>query len=163
MGAVLFKYVWNSWLLRQLVNLGQSVQILPDEDDVSHIYLYFRTRQSRLWRCPNSTALIVGRAIAGVGGAGIASAAYTLIVCYILALQCGGQSKACNFSDVIGTLVSFALLMIAFCAIEWYQGERAIMVERLLSYRAISVGKFYILFLSGGYFLLVYYLLPGCQ
>jgi MFS family permease len=28
---------------------------------------------------PNSTALIVGRAIAGVGGAGIASGAYTII------------------------------------------------------------------------------------
>jgi len=201
---------------------------------------------------PNSTALIVGRAIAGVGGAGIASGAYTLIafsappaqrpaftglmgasygvasvigpllggvfaekvswrwcfyinlpiggasaaiilfffktpaqvspakaslkekllqmdlpgaftimaaiVCYILALQWGGQSKSWNSSDVIGTLVGFVLLIIAFCVIEWYQGERAMVVPRLLKDRTIWVGMSYIFFLAGGYFLLVYYL-----
>jgi MFS transporter, DHA2 family, glioxin efflux transporter len=70
----------------------------------------------------------------------------------------GRQSKAWNSSDVIGTLVGFVLLIITFCVMEWYQGERAMVVGRLLKDRTISVGMFFIFFLAGGYFLLVYYL-----
>ncbi|KAF4635470.1 hypothetical protein G7Y89_g2615 [Cudoniella acicularis] len=201
---------------------------------------------------PNSTALIVGRAIAGLGGAGIASGAYTIIafsappaqraaytglmgaayglasvvgpllggvfadkvtwrwcfyinlpigglsaaiillffttpsqavpapaslkekilqmdlpgtftimaaiVCYILALQWGGQTKPWSDSSVIGTLVGFVLIFIAFCVVEYFQGERAMIVGRLLKDRTISVGMAFIFFLGGGFFLLLYYL-----
>ncbi|KAH6682863.1 putative HC-toxin efflux carrier [Halenospora varia] len=201
---------------------------------------------------PNSTALIVGRAIAGLGGAGIASGAYTIIafsappaqraaytglmgaayglasvvgpllggvfaekitwrwcfyinlpiggvsaaiilfffttpsqavpvqatlkekllqmdlpgaftvmgaiVCYILALQWGGQTKSWSDSSVIGTLVGFVVILIAFGVIEYFQGERAMIVGRLLKDRTIAVGMAYIFFLGGGFFLLLYYL-----
>lgn len=201
---------------------------------------------------PNSTALIVGRAIAGVGGAGIASGSYTIIafaarperraaftgfmgasygvasvigpllggvfaekatwrwcfyinlpigglsgfiiflffrapsqavptkatlkekilqmdlpgtfvilaaiICYILALQWGGQSKPWNSSDVIGSLVGFVLITAVFIAIEWYQGDRAMIVGRLLKNRTISVAMCFIFFLGGAFFLLLYWL-----
>jgi MFS family permease len=201
---------------------------------------------------PNSTALIVGRAIAGLGGAGIASGAYTIIafaarprqrpaftgllgaaygiasvigpllggvfaekatwrwcfyinlpiggiaggiillffttpsaavpvqaslkekilqmdlpgtftimgavICYILALQWGGQSKAWDSGSVIACLVCFGVIMILFGVVEYYQGERAIVVGRLLKNRTVSVGMAFIFFLAGGFFLLLYYI-----
>ncbi|CAD6440315.1 f72fe993-4980-4da0-8abe-6078e8183b03 [Sclerotinia trifoliorum] len=201
---------------------------------------------------PNSTALIVGRAIAGLGGAGIASGAYTIIafaarpqhraaytgilgasygvasvvgpllggvfadkltwrwcfyinlpiggvaaaiilflftsppnavptpatlkekilqmdlpgtftimaslVCFFLALQWGGQTKAWKSADVIGTLVGFVFLIVLFIVIQYFQGERGIIVGRLLKERTVSVGMVYVFFLGGGWFILLYYL-----
>ncbi|RAL64130.1 hypothetical protein DID88_003318 [Monilinia fructigena] len=173
---------------------------------------------------PNSTTLIVGRAIAGLGGAGIASGAYTIIafaarpqhrpaftgilgaaygvasvagpllgalfvtppnavpataslkekilqmdlpgtfaimaslICFFLSLQWGGQSKTWKSADVIGTMIGFILFLIVFLVVEYFQGERGIIVSRLLKERTISVGMVYVFFLGGGWFLLLYYL-----
>ncbi|QSZ33261.1 hypothetical protein DSL72_002849 [Monilinia vaccinii-corymbosi] len=201
---------------------------------------------------PNSTALIVGRAVAGLGGAGIASGAYTIIafaarprhraaftgilgaaygvasvagpllggvfadkltwrwcfyinlpvggvvaaiilflfttppnavpapaslkekilqmdlpgtftimaslVCFFLSLQWGGQRKSWKSADVIGTMIGFILLLIIFLVIQYFQGERGIIVSRLLKERTISVAMAYAFFLGGAWFLLLYYL-----
>jgi uncharacterized membrane protein YidH (DUF202 family) len=80
------------------------------------------------------------------------------IVCYILALQWGGQTKSWSDSSVIGTLVGFVLILILFVVVEWYQGERAMVNGRLLKTRNISLGMAYIFFLGGAFFLLLYYL-----
>lgn len=80
------------------------------------------------------------------------------VVCYILALQWGGQSKAWSNGSVIACLVCFGLITILFCVVEYFQGERAIIVSRLLKDRTVSVGMAYVFFLAGGYFLLLYYI-----
>ncbi len=58
---------------------------------------------------PNSTALIVGRAIAGLGGAGIASGAYTIIAFSAKPSQraafTGLMGAAYGIASVIGPLL----------------------------------------------------------
>ncbi|KAJ5199662.1 hypothetical protein N7491_009540 [Penicillium cf. griseofulvum] len=85
-----------------------------------------------------------------------------LLICtitsYILPLQFGGQTKAWNSSTVIGLLVGFSLMVIAFMAWEWFQGERAAFPPRLMSNRLILVNAIYAFLFAGSYFIIVYYL-----
>lgn len=80
------------------------------------------------------------------------------VICYLLALQWGGVTKAWKNSDVIGTLVGFGIFLILFVIIEWRMGERSLMPVRLLKQRNILVCCFYILFVVGPMFILIYYL-----
>lgn len=66
------------------------------------------------------------------------------IVCYLLALQWGGVTKAWSDSSVIGTLVGFGLLLVVFGIVEWYMGDRAVMQGALLGRREILVNCLYI-------------------
>jgi len=65
------------------------------------------------------------------------------VVCYILAMQRGGTSKAWNSSEEIGTLVGFCLMVVAFIANEWYQGEKAMLCTRILKRRTVAVGSLF--------------------
>ncbi|CAD6589968.1 MAG: hypothetical protein ASARMPREDX12_004093 [Alectoria sarmentosa] len=80
------------------------------------------------------------------------------IVCYLLALQWGGVTKAWSDSSVIGTLVGFGLLLIVFGVVEWYMGDRAILQGALLRRREILVNCLYVCFSAGSFFALLYYL-----
>ncbi|KAI9034951.1 MFS multidrug transporter [Aspergillus affinis] len=64
------------------------------------------------------------------------------IVCYLLALQWGGVTKAWSSADVIGTIVGFMLITVLFVVIE-----------------CIWANSLYVFFLSGAMFILIYYLL----
>lgn len=79
-------------------------------------------------------------------------------VCYLLALQWGGTTKPWSDSTVIGTLVGFILLAIAFVINEVRMGDRALLLPRLMVRRRIWTSCAFIFFISGGYFALVYYL-----
>lgn len=80
------------------------------------------------------------------------------VVCYLLALQWGGLQKSWSDSSVIGTLIGFILIFIAFGANEWWLGERASVVPRLFKRRRILVNCAVVFFNSGGFFILIYYL-----
>ncbi|KAJ5263521.1 hypothetical protein N7478_011126 [Penicillium angulare] len=85
-----------------------------------------------------------------------------LLICtitsYILPLQFGGQTMAWKSSTVIGLLVGFPLMAIAFMAWEWFQGERAAFPPRLMANRLILVNSLYAFFFAGSYFIIIYYL-----
>ena len=80
------------------------------------------------------------------------------VVCFLLALQWGGVTKSWKDSSVIGTLVGFVLLLVAFALNEYLMGERALLQGRLLKKRIVLVACLYVIFLAGSFFAFLYYL-----
>ena len=58
-------------------------------------------------------------------------------VCYILALQWAGVTFAWDSGHVVGTLMAWVMLMMIFVFSQWYQGERAMLVPRILRKRIV--------------------------
>lgn len=80
------------------------------------------------------------------------------VVCFLLAIQWGGITKAWNDSQVIGLFVGFGLLAILFIVIQYISGDRAVLQGRLLRNRNVLVACAYAGFFGGSFFLLLYYL-----
>ena len=80
------------------------------------------------------------------------------VVCYLLAMQWGGTSKPWSSGSVIGTLVTFGVLVIAFVGIEWYSGDRALLQFRFLKQRTIAAQSAFVFFVAGAFFIMLYYL-----
>ena len=80
------------------------------------------------------------------------------VICYLLAMQWGGTTKPWSSGSVIALLVVFGVTIPAFVAVELYQGDRALLVPRLLRKRYVGVGCAFNFFLAGSFFVLVYYL-----
>ncbi|KAI1468198.1 putative MFS transporter [Daldinia caldariorum] len=82
--------------------------------------------------------------------------AVTSIICYFLALEWGGVSKAWNSADVIGTLIGWILLAIAFGVVQWFLKERASIVPRILAQRHVCGGAAFMFLLSCANFMMIY-------
>lgn len=80
------------------------------------------------------------------------------VICYILALQDGGVTKAWNSSSIIGLLVGFVLIIGAFIVFEYFQKDRALLLGRLIKDRTMIVGCLFMFLLGGSFFVLLYYL-----
>ena len=78
-------------------------------------------------------------------------------ICYVLAMQWGGVTKAWSSPAVLGTLIGFGMTVLAFIMLEWRLGERAIILFRLLRVRTIATGTVFAFFLFGAFFNLMYY------
>lgn len=70
------------------------------------------------------------------------------VVCILLDMQWGGTTKSWSSPDVIGTLVGFALLSAVFIGNEIWQGERALMVPRILKQRTVATCCLYVFLYS---------------
>ncbi|ERT01379.1 MFS gliotoxin efflux transporter GliA [Sporothrix schenckii 1099-18] len=80
------------------------------------------------------------------------------IICFILGLQWGGQTKAWSSGSVIGVLVAFGVILLVFAAWQVFQGERAMITPRLLRQRSVWVSSLFTFHFAGAYFLIVYFL-----
>lgn len=67
------------------------------------------------------------------------------VLSFFMAVQWGGVEYAWNSRVEIGLLVGFLLLSIAFVVNEWFQGDRALVVYRLLRRRSIAASAGFIL------------------
>jgi hypothetical protein len=116
------------------------------------IFLFFQTpkaakpvdatlREKLLQMDPMGTILIMGA-----------------VISYILALQYGGARESWNSGIVIGLLVGFVLILIAFVALEIWQGERSMLTPRLMRDRYVWVNGIFGFFFCGAYFVPLYYL-----
>ncbi|KAF5635010.1 HC-toxin efflux carrier TOXA [Fusarium tjaetaba] len=76
----------------------------------------------------------------------------------LLALEYSGQSKSWGSSTVIGLLVGVVLITALFFVWEHYQGERAMVVSRIITKRPVGVSAIFTFFFGGSYFLTIYYL-----
>ncbi|KAF7168378.1 hypothetical protein CNMCM5623_001461 [Aspergillus felis] len=65
------------------------------------------------------------------------------LICFILALQWGGQTKPWSDGSVIATLVVWVVLTAAFFVVEWIQGEYAMVPLALLSPRLVWTNALY--------------------
>ncbi|KAA8648074.1 hypothetical protein EYZ11_007073 [Aspergillus tanneri] len=80
------------------------------------------------------------------------------VVCLLLALQWGGVAKNWSSAPVIGTLIGFGLITLAFLVIEYLQGDRALLVPHILKKRVVYMGCIVSFFLGGAEFTLIYYI-----
>jgi hypothetical protein len=80
------------------------------------------------------------------------------IICFILAVEYGGQKKPWKSSTVIGLLVGSALIWVAFTVWEYCNDERAMLQRRLFVYRFVWQPSAFQFFFASSYFVLLYYL-----
>lgn len=79
-------------------------------------------------------------------------------VTFILAVQYGGIAHPWNSSVVIGLLVGFALIIGAWAASQWFQGEYSMVPPKLFSKRTNWVMCLVAFIQAGGFFAAIYYI-----
>ena len=77
------------------------------------------------------------------------------MVCLLLALQWGGTTRPWGDSSVIGTLVGFGVILIAFIVNEYLMGERALLVGRLMKQKTLALASAYVCINAASFFILI--------
>ncbi|ETI28885.1 hypothetical protein G647_01337 [Cladophialophora carrionii CBS 160.54] len=80
------------------------------------------------------------------------------IVCLILALQWGGSTYSWSAPRVIGLLVAFSVLFVAFVVVEVVTPDTAMAPTRVVLNRSIAGSLTFMFLLSGGMMSVIYYL-----
>ncbi|CAD6962975.1 unnamed protein product [Tilletia controversa] len=80
------------------------------------------------------------------------------VICLLLVCQWGGITYAWADSRIIGLIVGFVVIGLAFCADQIYQGERATIPLRILKNRTVGFGSLVNFCVAAAYFSLLYFL-----
>ncbi|KAI9878064.1 MAG: hypothetical protein M1830_002013 [Pleopsidium flavum] len=80
------------------------------------------------------------------------------VICLLLALQWGGTTYDWSNGRIIALFVLFAVLFIAFVAMQVWQGENATIPSRVARQRTIRFGALFALCIGSTVFIMVYYL-----
>lgn len=88
-------------------------------------------------------------------GAGLLAPA---VICLLFAMQWGGQRYAWNSSTIIGLLVGFGLLAIAFISLQRYLGDGATLPPSIMTQRTVASSCAFMFALGGSAYILLYYL-----
>lgn len=80
------------------------------------------------------------------------------IICILLALQWGGIKYEWSSSIIIGLLVGFAVIAIAFAGLQVYLGDAATIPPRILMERTIFLSSMENMMIGGAYFSIIYFL-----
>ncbi|KAL8707510.1 MAG: hypothetical protein Q9225_007740 [Loekoesia sp. 1 TL-2023] len=78
------------------------------------------------------------------------------LICFARALQVGGTTKPWTSSEVIGLLVGFVVLTLAFVVSQRLLSDRAMMVKKILKMRIVVVGMIFGFLHEGGFLTLLY-------
>lgn len=80
------------------------------------------------------------------------------LVCLLIALQWGGSQYPWSDSRVITLLVVFAVSIVAWAALQWWEGDNATVPWEVARQRSVAAAALYTLFGSAAFSLVVYYL-----
>ncbi|KAH7007948.1 major facilitator superfamily transporter [Microdochium trichocladiopsis] len=79
-------------------------------------------------------------------------------VAFILAVQYGGQSHSWSSNTVAGLLAGFAVIIVVFTAWQAFNGERSMVVPRVIKKRTVWVNALCGSVLGSAYLIIIYYL-----
>ena len=78
------------------------------------------------------------------------------IVALLLGLQFGGSTYSWSDGRTIASLTVAGVLSLMFVAIEWWEGDNAIVPGEVIGNRTVSLSSIYSATLDGAYFILTY-------
>ncbi|KAK5652689.1 hypothetical protein OQA88_10283 [Cercophora sp. LCS_1] len=140
--------------------------------------LIFEVGSAICGAAPTSAALIIGRAIAGVGSAGVFSGSLVIIahstpigkrpiytsivggmfgIASVVGPLYGGAGESWGSGRIIALFVVSPLALVGFVVVQWWLGHNATIPPRVGLQRTIWSSSFFTFCLSSGFFILIYF------
>ncbi|RYP57543.1 hypothetical protein DL770_010646 [Monosporascus sp. CRB-9-2] len=80
------------------------------------------------------------------------------MICLFIALEWGGTTYTWSNGRVVALFVIFSVTLIAFAVLQWWLGESATIPVRIITQRTIWAASWFAFFLSGAFYLFIYFI-----